>query len=406
MIPHIAYRIVRNIVIPVFAYRNLYGIHYPEPQCDNGNSQIARLVENSSKIEPILRKNKSILSFIIMSAIWVMQFLSAPASHKCIPSMLFFTLFFKLLLAIPTTALYPSNSSSNLTGSAFLSSPSPLKLTFDLHGPQIPSPAVNAAFNGAITRIHPFVQTQPNNRIQNNNFQFRTVGGSVQIGVTGAPRHQVSWQQLDSVLRQAASFINGDLGTGRPHMQELSFEIIHGETTIGDGLVTYRPLGELQSGQSTLANLTNPNSTGLLLSATDPSLYTPTVNGILYPIPGTPFTLSFRFFGVAIPTSNVSAAFEGAHSEILGFLVRDPYSPIPPVGFDYFQEAVSITVTAYGVIIMTWTQLSAVLGGMYGFMMGTPEHYQVLACDVLCTGHGSVGLASISYFPPSPKVTE
>lgn len=406
MIPHIAYRIVRNIVIPVFAYRILYGIHYPEPLYDKwefANCKIRRKVfEDRTHSE----KNKSILSFITMSAIWVMQFLSAPASHKCIPSMLSFTLFFKLLLAIPTTQLYPSNSSSNLTGSAFLSSPSSLKLTFDLHGSQIPSPAVNAAFNGATTRIHPFVQTQPNNRIQNNNFQFRTVGGSVQIGVTGAPRHQVSWQQLDSVLRQAASFINGDLGTGRPHMQELSFEIIHGETTMGDGLVTYRPLRGLQSGQSTLANLTNLNSTGLLLSATDPSLYTPTVNGILYPIPDTPFTLSFRFFGVAIPTSNVSAAFEGAHSEILGFLVRDPDSPIPPIGFDYFREAVLITVTAYSVIIMTWTQLSAVLGGMYGFMMGTPEHYQVLACDVLCTGHGSVGLASILYYPPSPKVTE
>ena len=317
-----------------------------------------------------------------------------------------FTLSFKILLAIPTTALYQSNSSINLIGSAFLPSPSSLKLTFDLHGSRIPSPAVNAAFNGAITRIHPFLQTQPNGRIPNNNFQFRPVGGSVQIGVTGAPRHQVTWQQLDSVLRQTAIFMNGDLGTGRPHMQELSFEIIQGETVIGDGLVSHRPLPGLGSGRSTLANLTNLNSTGLLLSATDPSLYTPTVNGIRYPIPNTPFTLNFRFFGATIPISNVSAAFEGAHSQILGFLARHPDSPIPVVGYEYFLQSVRITVSTYTMTTMTWTQLSTVLGGMYGFMMGTPEYYQVLACDVLFIGRGSVGLASISYYPLRPKVTE
>ena len=317
-----------------------------------------------------------------------------------------FTLFFKILLAIPTTALFPSNSLINRTDSAFLSSPSSLQLIFDLHGPQIPSPAVNAAFNGAITRIHPFLQNQPNGRIPNNDFQFRPVGGSVQIGVAGAPRHQVTWEQLDSVLRQAASFMNGDLGTGRPHMQELSFEIIQGETTIGDGLVSYRPLRGLESGRSTLANLTNPNRTGLLLSAADPSLYTPTVNGIFYPIPNTPFTLNFRFFGAAIPVANVSAAFEGADFQIIGSLAQDPDSPIPLVGFDYFRQGVRITVSTYSVITMTWTQLSSVLGGMYGFMMGTPEHYQVLACDVLFIGRGSVGLASISDYPRKPKVTE
>ena len=316
-----------------------------------------------------------------------------------------FTLFFKILLAIPTTALFPSNS-INLTDSAFISSPNSLKLTFDLHGSQIPSPAVNAAFNGAITRIHPFLQTQPNGRIPNNDFQFRPVGGSVQIGVTGAPHHQVTWQQLDSVLRQAASFMNGDLGTGRPHMQELSFEITQGGTTIGDGLVSYRPRHGLGSGNSTPANLTNLNRTGLLLSATDPSLYTPTVNGIFYRIPNTPFTLNFRFFGAAIPISNVSAAFEGAHSQILGSLAQDPDSPIPVLGFDYFLQGVRITVSTYSVMTMTWTQLSSVLGGMYGFMMGTPERYQVLACDVLFIGRGSVGLASISNYPRKPKVTE
>lgn len=317
-----------------------------------------------------------------------------------------FTLFFKTLLAIPTTALYPSNSLLNLTDSAFLPSPSSLKLIFDLHGSRIPSPAVNAAFNGAITRIHPFLQNQPDGRIPGNDFQFRPVGGSVQIGVTGAPRHQVTWQQLDSVLRQAASFMNGDLGTGPPHMQELSFEIIQGETVIGDGLVSYRPLRGLGSGHSTLANLTNLNRTGLLLSATDPSLYTPTVNNIFYPIPGTPFILNFRFFGAAIPISNVSAAFEGAHSQILGFLARDPDAPIPRVGFEYFLQSVRITVSTYTLTTMTWTQLSSVLGGMYGFMMGTPGYYQVLACDVLFIGRGSVGLASISYLSRSPKGTE
>lgn len=327
------------------------------------------------------------------------------------------TLFLQPLLTVPTTVFLPSdvgnkssnspqdaiNTSSNgLTGSNSL--PSPTSLTFDLFGSQIPSSAVNAAFNGAVTRISPFLQNQPDDPITNNNFQYRAVGGSVQIGVTGVLNHLLSWQQLNSVLRQASGFMNGDLGASRQHMQELSFEIIKDGTKIGDGLVSYHPSLGLESGDSMPPKMTNANNTGLLLPATDHSLSSMTANVIPFPIPDTPFTLMFGFLGDAIPISNVWAAFEGAHAQIISPLGEHPASPVPGGLFEYDKENVRISVLAGRGIVMTWKQLSWVLGGIYGFMAGTPEHYQLLTCEIVFVGHASVGFASVDYYPASLEV--
>ena len=50
--------------------------------------------------------------------------------------------------------------------------------------------------------------------------------------------------------------------------------------------------------------------------------------------------------------------------------------------------------------------MSWVLGGIYGFMTGTPEHDQLLACDIEFTGHGNVGFASVGNYAPSLEVTK
>lgn len=322
------------------------------------------------------------------------------------------TLFLQPFLTVPTSdfrnnssnsPLDAANTSSNgLTGSNFL--PSPISLIFDLFGSQIPSSAVNAAFNGAITRIYPFLQNQPDDPITNNYFQYRAIGGSVQIGVTGALNRRISWQQLNSVLRQASNFMNGDLGASRQHMQELSFDIVKDGTKIGDGLVSYHPSRGLQSGSSMLPNLTNSNDTGLLLPATNPSLKSMTANAIPFPIPDTPFVLVFDFLGDTVPILNVWAAFEGAHSQIVHPLGEHPASPIPGGLFEYNKESIHITVLANRGIAITWQQLSWVLGGMFGFITGTPEHYQEMICDIVFIGHGTVGFASLEYLPPRMEV--
>ncbi|KAL9072406.1 MAG: hypothetical protein Q9161_003576 [Pseudevernia consocians] len=329
-----------------------------------------------------------------------------------------FTLFLQSLLTVPTTVLSLSdarnesfvasqdatNSSNYLTESNSL--PSTISLTFDLFTSQIPSSAVNAALSGAIIRIYPFLLDRPNDPITNDNFQYRAVGGSVQIGVTGVPRRRLSWRQLNSVLRQVASFMNGDIGTSRQHMQELSFEIIIDGTKVGDGLVSYHPSHGLQSANSPLANLTNSNDTRLLLAATDPSIKSLTANAIPFRIPDTPFTLVFGFLGLAIPISKVSVAFDGAYLDIISPLAQHPASPIPGNRFEYEKDGVRFIVLANEGNIMTWKQLSWVLGGMYTFMDGTPEHYQVLACHIVFVGHGNVGVASVGYNPPGLEVTK
>ena len=328
------------------------------------------------------------------------------------------TLFLQTIFTVPTTVLPLSdarneglissldatNPSNDLTVSNSL--PSSTSLIFDLFGAQIPSSAVNAAFNGAITRIYPFLQNHPNDPITDDNFQYRALGGSVQVGVTAAPRHRVSWRQLDSVLRQVASFMNGDLGASRQHMQELSFQIIEGGTKMGDGLVSYHPSPGLQSANSTLVNLTNSNDTTLLLATNDPSVNSLTANAIPFRIPDTPFILEFGFLGRAIPISNVHSAFAGAHSDIINPLAQHPTSPIPGDRFDYEKDGVRIIVLADKEIIMTWKQLSWVLGGIYSFMSGTPERYRILACHIEFIGHGNVGVASVGYSPPSLEVTK
>ncbi len=328
------------------------------------------------------------------------------------------TLFLQTIFTVPTTVLSLSDArneglissleatspSNDLTVSNSL--PSSTSLIFDLFGSQIPSSAVNAAFNGAITRIYPFLQNHPNDPITDDNFQYRALGGSVQIGVTAAPRHRVSWRQLDLILRQVASFMNGDVGASRQHMQELSFQIIEGGTKMGDGLVSHHPFPDLQSANSTLANLTNSNDTTLLLATNDPSVKSLTANPIPFRIPDTPFTLEIGFLGHAIPMSNVHSAFAGAHSDIINPLAQHPTSPVPGDRFDYEKDGVRIIVLADKGIVMTWKQLSWVLAGIYSFMSGTPEHFRLLACHIEFIGHGNVGVASVGYSPPSLEVTK
>ena len=330
------------------------------------------------------------------------------------------TLFLQPLLTFPTTVLSPSSlrndssvpllNATNITSSLLTGSdshPSPILLTFDLFGSQIPSSAVNAAFSGATTRIYPFLQNRPDDPIANDDFRYRAIGGSVQISVTAVVRHGLSWRQLSSVLRQTSSFMNGHPGGGQPHMQELAFEIIENGTRVGEGLVSYRPSRGIQSQDFSMVNLKNANDTTLLVAPTDLSLDTPTANAIHFQIPNTPFKLIFGFLGDAIPvSSDVWTAFEGAHSQIVGSLGRHPASPIPGERFEYSQRGVRITVLVNRGTTMTWKQLSWVLGGMYGFMMGKPEHYQLLTCEISFTGHGNVGFASVWYYPPRLQVTE
>ncbi|MCJ1454669.1 hypothetical protein MMC28_005022 [Mycoblastus sanguinarius] len=93
---------------------------------------------------------------------------------------------------------------------AVLNASKPITLTFDLFARPIPSSAVNAAFSGAITRIHPFVQENPEGKIPNNSFQYRNVGGSVRIGVSGYAGYGITWGQLNIVLRELSQFMNAE----------------------------------------------------------------------------------------------------------------------------------------------------------------------------------------------------
>ena len=129
-------------------------------------------------------------------------------------------------------------------------------------------------------------------------------------------------------------------------------------------------------------------------------------NAIHFRIPNTPFKLVFGFFGDLIPVLEVSAAFEGAHLQILGPLGQHPASPIPGDRFVYGRSGVRISVIVNKSTVMTWRQLSTVLGGLYGFMVGPPEHFQLLTCEIAFTGHGNMGFASVWYYPPSLQVTK
>ena len=296
----------------------------------------------------------------------------------------FSTLFLQPLLALPTTLSLVTSSHSVA---------SPISITFYPFGPEVPSAAVNAAFGAAITEISPFLQRRPNDPITNDEF-YQAIPGSVHIGVAAALRDAITWQLLNTVLRRVSGFMNGVVG-GRQHMQALTFEISEGEggDRVGEGFVLYRPGPPLLS-------LQDANETELLVARAAPSLELSTVDAIHYRIPDTNWKLVFGFFSDAIPDRIVASAFEGAHSRIIYHLSLSPGSPIPRNRFDYSLSGVRITVIGNERALMTWKQLSVVLGGLYGFMNGPPEHYQVLTCEIYDVGHGTKGYASIWYTPP------
>ena len=292
------------------------------------------------------------------------------------------------LLAVPTT-LSLLRSSDSLS--------SPISLTFETFGPQIPSAAVNAAFGGAITKIYPFLHSRPDDPITDDEFKYQAVGGGVSIGVVAALRHGITWQILNTVLRRVSGFMNGVVG-GRQHMQALTFEISRGGDRVGEGFVLYRP------GHPLLG--LKDNETEPLVARAAPSLNLSTVNATHYQIPDTNIKLVFGFFGDTIPDQDVSSAFEGVHSQILYPLSLNPGLPIPNNRFDYGRSGVRITVLANRRDSMTWRRLSQVLGGLYGFMQGPPEHKQFLTCEIFEIGHGNRGYASVWYNPPSLQVTK
>ena len=289
------------------------------------------------------------------------------------------------LLAVPTTLSLVTSSDSVA---------SPISLTFYPFGSRIPSAAVNAAFGGAITTISPFLQSRPNDPITNDEFHYRAVDGSVHIGVAAALRDGISWQLLNTVLRRVSGFMNGGVG-GRQHMQALTFEISEGEggDRVGEGFVLYRA-------GPPLLGLQDVNETELLVARAAPSLGLSTLDAIHYTIPDTNTKLVFGYLGDVIPESVIPLVFEGAHSRIIYHLSRDPGLPIPHNRFDYSLSGVRITVFGNERALLTWKKLSVVLGGLYGFMNGPPERYQVLTCEIRDVGHGTKGYASIWYTPP------
>ena len=295
-------------------------------------------------------------------------------------------LFFQPLLALPTTLSLLESSKPV---------PSPLSLTYYPFGSRIPSAAVNAAFGGAITEIHPLLQSRPNDPITNDEFRYQAVGGSVRIGVAAALRHGITWQLLNVVLRRVSGFMNGAVGG----MQALTFEISKSGDRVGEGFVLYRP-------DLPLLGLNGAKETDLLLARAAPSLELSTVNATHYKIPNTNLKLVFGFFGDTIPDSVVSSAFEGVHSQLLYPLSLNPGLAIPNNRFDYSLLGVRITVLVDRRTTMTWKQLSGVLGGLYGFMQGPPKHNQLLTCEIYDVGHDKKGYASFWYNPPSVQVTK
>ena len=292
-------------------------------------------------------------------------------------------LFLQPLLAVPTALSLLTSPNSP---------PPPISLTFEPFGSQIPSAAVNAAFGGAVTEVQAFLRRQPDDPITNDEFNYQAVGGSVHIGIAAAQRHGITWQILNTVLRRVSDFMNGVVG-GRQHMQPLIFEIFKGGDRVGEGFVFYRS----DPPQLSL------NDADLVARAAR-SLNLSTVNAIHYKIPDTNTKLVFGFFGDTIPDSEVSSAFEGAHSQIIYPLGLTPSLPIPHNRFDYSRSGVRITVLAQRTG-MTWKQLSQILGGLYGFMTGPPEHIQALTCEIFEIGHGTKGYASI-WYAPSVQVTK
>ena len=307
-------------------------------------------------------------------------------------------------------------------------------LAFTAKGRSIPEDEVTDTLIYADLSIDELARHHPTQRIFEDRFEYRRPNGKMIIGIGTYLGEEITWMELRRSLQGLYRYMTG-MDTSETHYQSLEFEIEAGgqvKPNIGFGLVWYfdpsesevqktvtsrSPISLINEGTLRLPNLTLPlpSNVTTLQRLPNAALALPGANNVqenqVFPIPKTPLSLSFYFFGPSIPVESVKATIQGAQSKVRPFL--NGQSENYPIENDSFRwvlplsrEAgvpVAVTVFTYHNHKITWRQLFDVLFGLYAFTttFGTDlkeTHYQVLGFRILDLHSRKLGVGTISYF--------
>lgn len=335
-------------------------------------------------------------------------------------------LLFSALLA--TVAALPAPFSN--TNTSLLQQPNPPATSLDLvtfrkiilaftsFGQEIPESEVEDTFTGAERAINDLVEAHPDERITNDQFNFRREHGNTLILISANVGGSITWRELSRVLQSLHRFMSGGAGVPDEHYQALEFKIqALPLIDVGFGLIWYFPPGSaiMQKRASPPLPISIAQETDLLASNAASLLLGPNANDdpILYPIPRTCLTLKFYFLGVPIPADIVKFTLQGALAKVRPWLngahendtiTNDYYQYITP--FTHGTPRVAVTVFSYRGHSMSWRILFEVLFGLFQFATSfsgsnlKQEHYQILGFRIFEESFGKLGVGTISCYIP------
>lgn len=329
----------------------------------------------------------------------------------------------------------------NLSGTPSVAGVAPISistrrivLAFQSKGRPIPENEVKDTLIEADQIVVEIAHDHPTQRITNDQFEYRRPNGNMLIMVKTNPQEEITWTELARILQGLYKYMTAGMGAEETHYQELEFEIeASGQVkpNIGLGLVWYINSEESKSQNRATPSLPTSTTIGRTLQfpnltfpqasnktmrrLPDAILVLPGPNDVqkttIFPIPRTPLSLSFYFFGQFIPAKCIKATLQGASAKVRPFLngpsamkpiTNEAFQYIPPLSGEA-DTPVAVTVFAYHGHQITWRQLFDVLFGLYSFVttFGTDlveTHYQVLGFRIVDNDSRSLGVGTISYF--------
>ena len=309
-------------------------------------------------------------------------------------------------------------------------------LVFTNLGKSIPQNEVVDTLFGADRIIKDYSDTEPQQGIPYNRFEYRLPQGNVLLAIGGPVGKDITWRQLYRVLQALIQFMVALKPPAGPHYQELNFEIqIRDEGgTIGNGIVWYFQTDseEVQNG-TTSPVLAVSNGTLLqkraittpLLAVSDSSLLAFNESSnltlslgsddeIFFPIPGTSMTLDFYYLGLGLPRALVEANLAGALTKARKYS-GGPFQHYMITKNCFFlvtggaTSRVATTVYPVNGHQISWLELFYVLDGLRQFVLGVNEentHFQTLGYRVLDNTQGKLSVGTLAYYDPGPPPVE
>ncbi len=413
-------------------------------------------VKHLSRLEYLSRRTKtSIASNSLHRSSQSVRF--SPASHIMKRYTCIFTSVLQLILcallssaaALPTLIslvnppiVQAANATATSTGLVPLGTAFPFRfqnivLVFTNFGKGIPQIEVVDTLAGADRIATDYLDTEPQQGIPQNRFEYRLPQGNVLLAIRGPVGKEITWRQLYRALQALIRFMIILRPPAGPHYQELEFNINSDEGgTLGNGLIWYfRPDSEEVQNRTITSpvlavsdgsllqkrTITTPVLTvsdGSLLAFNESSNVTLALGSedddVFFPIHGTSMTLDFYYLGLGLPRAIVEANLEGALEYVRKYS-SGPYENYT-ITHNRFHHMTSGATSKIATTVfhsnshqISWLELSYVLYGLQQFVLGRNEentHFQTLGYRILDDIQGKIGVGTLAYYDPMPPGVE